>query len=449
MLYHAYDLAESATASYRNAASIAPRDFRWSYYLGYLSQQEGWLEAAEAAFQNALGSRPLNIANRVHLAEVLVGLDRPTEAIVHLQQLLSEYPEEASVHAALGRIAQGEGRHEEAIQHLQAALQKVPSANRLHYPLALAYRSLGDEQEARKHLALHGAVGVRPADPLMDALAELLQGERVHLLRGRAAFQAARFQEAAQAFQAAADADPKSARARVNLGTALARMGESEAAMNQYHQAIAIDPESGSAHFNLGESFASRGSFTEARIHLGQAIAIDPTDGQAQLGLGEVLRKIGEPAQARVHYEAAQKADPLSEAARLGEAAALVDLELFQEAIHRLQEALELMPNEGRLASGLAKLLAGCPDPSLRDGKQALGLALRVFEGQKSIPHAETVALALAELGRCEEAAQWQRQAWEAADREGLEEMKNDLARALLTYESGDRCRDRQARTDS
>jgi len=47
----------------------------------------------------------------------------------------------------------------------------------------------------------------------------------------------------------------------------------------------------------------------------------------------------------------------------------------------------------------------------------------------------------MAELGRCSEAAEWQRKAIEAARQQGLEARTGDLARALATYEKGPPCR--------
>ncbi|MCH9650538.1 MAG: tetratricopeptide repeat protein [Deltaproteobacteria bacterium] len=443
MLYHAYDLPESAAVSYRNAASISPRDFRWLYYLGLLSQQQGQLEMAEQAFQHALGSRPQNLATRVHLSEVLIALDRPEQAMQHLHEALLAHPKDASAHAAMGQIALSQGRHEDAVQHLTQALETTPQANRLHYPLGLAYRGLGKMEEAKHHLALRGPVGVRPADSLADALPELLRGERVHLLRGRAAFRAGRFEEAAAAFQAAAEADPASGRALTNLGTALARAGQPDAAMERFRQAIAVEPTSASAYYNLGEMLASQGKPVAARQHLEKAIDLDSKDFQAHLALAQLLRNEGELDLARSHFTSALGINPHSEAARFGEAATLVDLQLYAEALQRLEEAHTLLPDQGRIIHALARLLAGSPDASLRNGDRALVLALKAFEARKSIPHAETVAMAYAELGRCDEAAQWQGNTVEAAENAGLDELSLRLREKLKNYQDKETCQSR------
>jgi hypothetical protein len=91
-----------------------------------------------------------------------------------------------------------------------------------------------------------------------------------------------------------------------------------------------------------------------------------------------------------------------------------------------------------------ARLLASCPDLSLRDGNRAVELAAKVYTAMPTAAHAETAALALAEAGNCKNAAEWQRKAIEAARREGpperLQGMEADLKR-YLAGEAGGPCR--------
>ncbi len=439
-LYHAYDFLEAAEVCYLNATRIRPRSFDPIYLRAVLLQQSGRLADAEAVFQTAREQRPNDLAIIVRMGEVYLALNQPEIAIQAFRYALELDPGCAAARAGLGEIALAEGRHQEAVDELEFVLERVPAANRLHYPLALAYRGLGDRDQARQHLAQRGTVGVKPPDPLVEGLQDLKQGERVHLLRGRMAFGAGRYREAAEAFAAAVEALPESARARVNLGTTLGLLGDSEAAKAQYREALKLAPDNPTAHFNLGSLLAREGTATEAVRHLRLAVAVDEDDPGARVELARVLKQSGQPAEARQHYARAVELDPLNEEARLGEAVILVDEGRYAEARERLEEAVTTLPEQGRIALALARLLAGSPDLAIRNGELAVNLAQRVYAAAPTAAHAATVAMALAELGRCDEAASWQRQLVAAAEEAGAAEQARQLAETLRRYE-GETCR--------
>lgn len=134
-------------------------------------------------------------------------------------------------------------------------------------------------------------------------------------------------------------------------------------------------------------------------------MASRPGDAEAQRSLGEALLGLGRPADALVPLRAALAIAPGDEAARLSEAVALVRIGMVAAALERLEEAQRLMPEQGRLTHMLARLLAAAPDLALRNGARALDLATSVWQAQPSADHSRTLALALAEAGRCTEAA--------------------------------------------
>ncbi len=82
-----------------------------------------------------------------------------------------------------------------------------------------------------------------------------------------------------------------------------------------------------------------------------------------------------------------------------------------------LDEAYRRHPGRVTTTTTLARLLAAAPDQAVRDGGRAFLLATDAFNADAAPVHAETVALALAELGRCAEAAEWMRRAVASAER--------------------------------
>jgi tetratricopeptide (TPR) repeat protein len=441
--YYAYDLSDAAGLCFREASAASPGDFRWLYYQATLWQQAGDLKRSTALYEEVLRLRPNNLAALVRLGEVHLEAGALEQAEARLHQALGVDATSPAALARLGELALARGDHGEAVRRLEQALDRVPEADRLHYPLAMAYRALGDAAQAAAHMEARGRIGVVPPDPLMDALRRLREGERVHLLRGRRAFAAADFEAAREAFQRAVEAEPGSAGARVDLSAALSELGRFDEALAELRRAVVLEPSGATAHFNLALLLARRGERFGAIHHLRLVLAAEPGDGAASLQLARLLGEEGLTDEALAELARARSENPASEAAWLAEAALLARAGRPREALDRLEQAHARWPESGHAAHALARVLAGSPQVQLRDGERALGLAQRVFEAHSSVEHAETVALALAELGRCGEAAGWQRRAVAAVreagagEEAGLPRMETTLA----LYERPGGCR--------
>jgi len=435
--YHAYELTEAAESCYRVARRLSPEDFRWPYFLGYLLQSAGRLDEAQTEYLEALALYRQVPPALLRLGEVYRDLGQPEAAEKLFKEALSLDSTSAAIQAALGELYAAQGRHEEAIRALEMALDQEPEATRLYYPLAMAYRGRGELVRAKELLARRGPIGIKPADPLIDGLAELKTGERAYLLEGQAAFRAGRYEEAVASFRKAVSAAPESVTARIDLGSALGEVGNIEAALAEYDQALEIAPANPTARFNAGLLRARRGELEVALEHLRFAAQIAPEDVTIRLWLADVLAMVGDPETALIHYRAAVELEPSEEAARLGEAQALASLGRFAEARDALEQGLIQLPTSGLLAHGLSRLLAMGPDLSIRNGERALQLAEKVLAAQPTPAHAEVVAAALADLGRCGEALELQRQVVEESSSEELATRRQEV---LAIYAQGPPC---------
>jgi hypothetical protein len=97
----------------------------------------------------------------------------------------------------------------------------------------------------------------------------------------------------------------------------------------------------------------------------------------------------------------------------------LSERERYADAVALLDGAERRAPGRPATVTTLARLLSSSPDLALRDGRKALDLAMRAYETHSRPTDGETVALALAELGRCPEALDWMRRAVASADQVG------------------------------
>ena len=446
MLLLAADYPEAAGRCLRAAARLAPGEFRWPYYLGHVSMRIGDLDEAVESFRRALRIAPGDLAAFVWLAHALVDLDRPDEAERLLARAGAIHPDTQALLYQGGRAALAARDYAAAVDRLEAALRLNPAATVVHYPLAMAWRGLGDLDRARDHLARSGARTAGRAaaggavyfpDPLMASVHTMLRSPWSHRDLGLQAAERGDWPEAVRQFGQGVEMAPGNPVMRLNLGAALIRAGDAPAALVHLEAAVRLDPGFAAAHFLAGTLFERSGRDEEAIARYAAAAAGGDGPGAARLRLGDALRRTGRYEAALSHY-----GEVRGEQARFGEAMALVRLGRHAEALQRLAAARERYPEEPSFPHAMARLLAAAPDAGVRDGALALALAQGLAaDGYRTAGVAETMAMALAELGRFAEAVEWQGRAMQAA----ADAARADVARAmtanLALYQGREPCR--------
>jgi tetratricopeptide (TPR) repeat protein len=431
-VHHAYSLTASAEPRYRTAQRLAPADFRWPYLLAYLLQQESRADEALTSYERARSLRPDYAPLYVHVGNLHLAQNLVDEAAAAFGAALAIDASLAAAHYGLGQVAMARREYAVAVEQFSKVLADVPAATRVHYVLALAYRGLGRLDEAQMHLARQGPVGVRVADPLVDGLQELVRGARLSIVRGRAAFDAGRYVEAADAFRQAATAEPESVPAHVNLGTTLAQLKQVTGAIDEFRRALELDPRNRAALFNLGVLYGESQRHAEAVTYLARLVDLEPGDHTARVVLGRALYRSGRAEEALAAFETVRRASPDDEDALLGQVEVLTALGRHTEALGELEQAHGRLPRRARTTVQLAYLLAVSPQEDLRNPGRALPLARGAYEASGAIGHGAIVAMALAGLGRCDEAVVWQRDLIAKAERQApalVDALRADLDR--------------------
>ena len=443
MVYHAYGFVDAAGACYRNAHSLAPREFRWPYYLGRLYQDEGDNKHAIHYLKIAQELRPNDIAGLVNLAETYQADGQADMAMVLFERVLAIDPSQAAAQAGLGETALSKGEFALAISSLEAALKLQPEATTLHYPLAMAYRKMGDVTSALTHLQKKGSGRTTVPDPLMDKVTALKRGQRALWVQGNKALAEGRYADAIKAYeQMVATADEADPIPRIHLGIAMAQEGDLEGAVEQYQQVLRLTPRSAVAHYNLGVLSLELKSEGEARDHFNAALALDPGFKLAHFQLANLLMRDGHFTEAVSHYQRAVELGLDNEFVRLMKAMALVRTRRYAEAKAELDEGVAALPESPDLTLALARLLAACPDKSLRDGPRAIQLLAKLLKSNPSpdFELLETYAMAMASVGKFKEAADLQREMIDELGRMKRNELVPDLKSNLELYESGQAC---------
>lgn len=244
----------------------------------------------------------------------------------------------------------------------------------------------------------------------------------LHRLTSR---QAEHWQDSLSLWRQAIRACPTSSIAHVQYANELAHqalgLGDIEAmhiAMDHYRYALSRNPKDVIAWHYLGRALllaeSDLASLSEARAALHRAIALNPQRAEAFGDLASVYRKLA------LH--------------ETGDATAVA-----RRALDVLREGVAANPRDVSLLNQLATLLTRNPDPSLRDGEEAVRWARQASAllGDENPEALLTLAEALAEAGRFEEAVAAARRACELAERPSRPRLAAEAARRIELYTAG------------
>jgi tetratricopeptide (TPR) repeat protein len=432
-----FDLAEPFIL---NAQALIPGDRRWPYYLGHIYKAKGALTQAAASFTRALTRQPDDPSTLIWLGEIHLLDGRPAEAAPLFARARASDPRNLAARFGEGRAALARRDYGAAAGHFEKLLALNPRAN-VHYPLALAYRGLGDIAKAEAHLGQRGDFEVVAPDPLMEELREVLHSAVAFEIRGTRALNASDWKAAADEFRQGLTLEPSNPTLRHKLGTALYMLGDLRGAQDAFEQVIRESPAYARAHYSLGVLLESQQRHQAAIERFSAAVAREPDYVEARIQLAELLRRSGRLQEAIAHYDRGLALDPRLAEAALGRALTLVRLRRYADAHDRLHEAAQFNSDNPWIAHALARLLAAAPDDRVRDGRQALAIMQTLPEKNQRLDLGETMGMALAEAGRYQEAAAWQRSAILAARQAGQNDLAERMAERLRLYESNKPCR--------
>jgi tetratricopeptide (TPR) repeat protein len=437
----ATEYTTEAETAFRNAQMLAPSDMRWPYYLGHVYRLRQEPARAIPMFERALALAPEDVPSLIWLSELHLTSGNAAAADPYLRRALAEQPDSSAAVARLGRVALAARDYPTAIEHLEHALRLTPDATSVHYALGMAYRGAGQIDKAETHLRQGSdAGGLAPADPLMDQVSGLLQNASTYEARGMQALDARNWNAAVENLRQAAALSPENAVIRLNLGTALSLAGDGAAASRELLEAVRLAPELAKAHFGLGLLAQDDGRWEEAIDRFSTAVRHQPDFVDAHYALAEALRRTGRAEAAVAHYRDVLRLNAAASQARFGHAMALVRLRRFADARSTLAEAVQMHPEQPGFSHALARLLAAAPDPQVRDGQRALML-MEPLAAQPGAAVAETMGMVSAELGRFDQAVEWQQRAIATAREGGQSDLAARMQDNLDLYRRRQPCR--------
>lgn len=477
------DRVDDAEAEYRRILSLNPNHSAAHFGLGRVEFQRGGLQSAIERFRTALRGQPEGSVVHHHVGLALRRLGRREEAADELnrnEHVRVAFPD--PLFASLERLnvsreayfkrgtqAMRRGDLQEALLAFQGADEALPNDSITLFNLGMVLIELGDKARAEERMRSAIEFDQDYREPHFNLA--LILAER-NDLRG-----------AEHHFRRATEIDPEDLEARVRLAEVLSRLDSLNEAIELLEEVLAIDQalpmaqlalgaahqmagdrqaartallnvleaapgaprERAEAHYRLAvlaDSGLPRSAPTETtetigspsgpgendpEVHLQQAIDLDHDFAEAHALLGRVLARREQYGEAASHFGRALARDPANARWHGDRAMALVLGKRYQAARGALVSGRSALASAGatptealdHLDTLLARLLAASPLPGTRNGVEALAIAQRLMAERPTIQHAETLAMALAEIGDFERAVSMQRQVLAEVTRRG------------------------------
>lgn len=210
------------------------------------------------------------------------------------------------------------------------------------------------------------------------------------------------------------------------------------AAAQKWRTALAIAPEDARANNGLGIALGFTGQTAEALLHFRKAIQTEPDFFEAHYNLAILLsheRRLPEA------IEAWQQTLRIRPDFIDGEERLAYDFYLasrWKEAIAEFEEVLREEPDKIFDLNLAADLLSASPDPSARNGVEALRLAKHAYElsGGTNPSIDDSLAAALAETGDFQQAVDDEQQAIQAASNQGDPELVSLCTAHLARFQA-------------
>jgi tetratricopeptide (TPR) repeat protein len=207
-------------------------------------------------------------------------------------------------------------------------------------------------------------------------------------------------------FNAALELTPENWRAMHNRAVTLAQRGDFAESFDDLCRVIQGNPKFAKAYANRATLYVQAGEMERASADFDSALATDPELLAALVGRGRVCHLLGRLDDALASLDSAVKLAPQDADIVCSRADLLADLGRYEDALLDYAQAIDLNKKFEHAYRNGAWLLATCPDDSIRDVEGAIAGAQAALDCGYGERHAalDTMAAALANAGRFEEA---------------------------------------------
>ncbi|MBK1617401.1 hypothetical protein CKO42_02805 [Lamprobacter modestohalophilus] len=319
--------------------------------LGEIERRDGDLEAAEAAFSEAMKDALTASRAQLNRAYTRIQLDNLAGAREDIGDLQKTLKDNALVAYAEGLLLYTEARYREAIERIDVALGSSPNLQPALRLAGATRLALEEPKLARIHLQRF--LSVQPDDigaQRMLAMAQLQTGEA----------------EAAEAIARALVAqDPDDAAAMNLLASALMMQGKREEGTAYLRRVRAVTPSSPELDMRLGLALLEQGDEEEGLRLLRETAEQNPESATAVEKLVAGLARSGDLEEALKTANAYQQQHPNAANAQVLVAAVYLQQGEIEQAKAAFEQALDKEPGHLPASRALASLAAQAEDYAL------------------------------------------------------------------------------------
>ena len=308
---------------------------------------------------------PNEIEQHERLAQQYLSERRPELAIPELEKVVALDPGNVDANANLGVLLFFRNDYKAALPHLRAALDQQPNLTKVQALRGFAEERTGDPEDARKDLEACfptiedrklklevglDLLGIDNADSDLAAAAATVAQLRKTFPENPEVLYAAYRTYADLSGEAMLDlslAAPDSAQMHQLLAHEETREGNTNGAIAQYRQAIAIDPHLPGVHFELAELLHTSEDPAikkQAEQEYRTALADNPQDEKALCRLADEAAQKGDQKQSFADYSKAVSMQPADADAKLGLAKVLLEMGEPDKALPLLEASVQLEP---------------------------------------------------------------------------------------------------------
>jgi tetratricopeptide (TPR) repeat protein len=403
LAYHAdmfFDLAERC---YQVAVSLAPEDWRWTYFRAVIQSERGggealadslrrvvqrapefgpaWLRLGEAEFK---AGRYDEAGRAWEKARDLPAMAEATTSPRHV----TEIPLSAYASLGLARNAQVRGDTDTARTILEGVSATLPQFGPAVRLLAESYRHLGRQQEAERLVYRAGRLAPYSpfADPVIDELARESRNSIFLLRLASEANLSINADWSEFLTRRALEFDPKNPEVVLKLARILRTVERNDEALALFEQYQQMVPGDYQVLAHIGSCLSAMGRFGEAESYLRRALqGLD--DPITHYNLALLLARTDRLDEAVAEYGKALERDPMHSDARTNLAATLARQGRLDRAAAELKTLLEYDPeNAGaRTNLGLVLLQQGHATAARGQFEEALRLDPRLAPARDAL----------------------------------------------------------------